>query len=383
VKVLVTDAHFKNALCAIRNLGRHGCDVWAGSERRWAQGFYSRACRHHVTYPPPWDRDRFLPHLRDLAAREGIDVILPIGDRCVSVLSEYREELGSGVRVPVAAWDTMQVAASKARTVELATRLGIAVPRTYASRWEIERYPVVVKASQGSGWVRYVNRPTEFPEAIGTETMIQEYVPGEARALFALYDRGTAVAVFQHRRLREFPITGGASTAAESIHDPALEELGLRLLDALHWHGVAMVEFKWNPSDGRYTLMEVNPKFWGSLDLAVAAGVEFPWLAVRLAMGEVIRPAFDYPVGIRFQWVFDELLHVAARPSAVRAVFRDARSRAVHRDLEWGDLKPNLFRGVTVLATLLKRLAQGSLRYPHGVPDSPDLPGGQAVPAPE
>ena len=383
MKVLVTDAHFKNALCAIRNLGQHGCDVVAGSERRWAQGFYSRYCRRRVTYPPPRAPERFIPYLRALAAREGIDVILPIGDRCVSVVSAHRDALGKRVRVPVADWDAMQVAASKARTVDLARRLGISVPRTYASMGEVERYPVVVKACEGSGWVRYVNRPEEFPVTAGAETIIQEYVPGEARAMFALYDRGTAMAVFQHRRLREFPATGGASTAAESIHDPVLTDLGLRLLDALHWHGVAMVEFKWNPVDGRYTLMEINPKFWGSLDLAVAAGVEFPWLAVRLAMGEPIPRLFEYPVGVRFQWIFDDLLHVAARPSDVGTFLRDVGNPVVHSDLWWHDLKPNLFRGATALGTLLRQLARGSLRYPHGAPAMPHLPTGRVRPAPE
>jgi predicted ATP-grasp superfamily ATP-dependent carboligase len=77
-----------------------------------------------------------------------------------------------------------------------------------------------------------------------------------------------------HRRIREYPITGGASTAAESFYDPALRDLRLTLLRALNWHGVAMVEFKKDQRDGTHKL--INAKFWGSLDLAIAAGVDFP-----------------------------------------------------------------------------------------------------------
>jgi len=234
----------------------------------------------------------------------------------------------------------------------------------------VERFPVVVKATAGSGSVRYVHTPAELRAVAGPESLIQEYVGGEARALFALYDRGTPLVVFQHRRVREFPATGGASTVAESIYDPELTEVGLRLLDALHWHGVAMVEFKWSVRSG-YTLMEINPKFWGSLDLAIAAGVEFPSLAVRLACGERIARAFTYPVGVRFQWVFDDLLHVAARPGAAAQFLKDLWSRRVHHDVHLNDIKPTMIRGVTATATLLTRAIRGSLRYPHGLPGKP------------
>jgi hypothetical protein len=127
-----------------------------------------------------------------------------------------------------------------------------------------------------------------------------------------------------------------------------------------------MVEFKWDA--GRYTLMEINPKFWGSLDLAIAAGVDFPWLAVQLARGEPIPAVFEYPVGVRFQWVFDDLLHLAARPQSAGAVLGDLLRRRVRSDVWLRDLKPNFVRGATALGTLVIRLARRTLRHPHGFP---------------
>ena len=170
-----------------------------------------------------------------------------------------------------------------------------------------------------------------------------------------------------HRRLRENPITGGSSTAAESFYDDELRELGLRLLRALEWDGVAMVEFKRDQRDGLYKLMEINPKFWGSLDLALAAGIEFPWLAVETALGRDIGPVRSYPTGVRFRWVYEDLLRTIANPSSARAFLRDFSSD-VHDDLVWNDPKPLVVQAAVTTVSAFHRLTTGRLRRPHGTP---------------
>src|SRR5215471_5390690 len=187
MKVLVTDASFKNALCAIRNLGQRGFAVVATSPQRWAQGSYSRYCRQRVRGPAPDQEERYVDFLATVVAREGIDVILPIGDQTVTALSKQLPRFAGRVGIPLVDWGSMQVAASKARTVELAAQQGVAVPRTYPTVTAVERFPVVVKATAGSGSVRYVHTPAELRAVAGPESLIQEYVGGEARALFALY----------------------------------------------------------------------------------------------------------------------------------------------------------------------------------------------------
>ena len=82
------------------------------------------------------------------------------------------------------------------------------------------------------------------------------------------------------------PVSGGASTAACTYYDETLKEYGLRILSALQWHGVAMVEFKRQQSPDRLVLMEINPKFWGSVELALEAGVDFASDLVRVFRGE-------------------------------------------------------------------------------------------------
>jgi predicted ATP-grasp superfamily ATP-dependent carboligase len=128
-----------------------------------------------------------------------------------------------------------------------------------------------------------------------------------------------------------------------------------------------MVEFKRDRRDGSYRLMEINPKFWGSLDLSIAAGVEFPWLAVQAALGEPVDETFPYPVGLRFRWTFEDLMHTIARPQSLGAFLRDF-SPQVRSDLVWSDPLPLLVGGAITSGNVVRRLARGRLRAPHGRP---------------
>ena len=368
MRVLVTDAGFKNSLSAIRNLGQHGVEVIAAAPSKLAQGLFSRFCAGRTIYPPPQDHEAFLDWLLSTIQARRIDVVLPIGDVTTTTMSRLKAHIEPYARVPVADWEAMRIASSKQETMRLAEAIGIDIPRTYTSSEPVESFPVVVKASEGSGQVRYVNTAAELAACARGRVVVQEYIPGEGRAFFALFDHGVPRAMFMHRRLREYPVTGGPSTAAESITDPVLGELGLRLLQKLRWHGVAMAEFKRDSRDGRYRLMEINPKFWGSLDLAISAGVEFPWLTARMAAGESFPAVTEYRVGARFRWVFEDLLHALARPTDFGVFLRDFWNPAVQNDLRWDDPAPALFRAAAMGAIILKRMARGALRHPHGIP---------------
>jgi len=371
-RVLVLDSENKNALAAIRSLGRHGLTVISGSSRRLTRGSLSRFSSGRVIYPSPEDEDAFVSSIIKSAETLGIDVVLPIGDATTRAASKHKAVIAQHAAVPVADWTAMQIASSKEETVAFAMRQGVQVPRTYDDKVAVKQFPVVVKRSLGAGGVRYVNDAAELERVDSNGAVIQDFIPGEGYGFFALFDRGRERAIFMHRRIREYPVTGGASTAAESLYDETLRDLGLRLLRALDWHGVAMVEFKKDSRDSQYKLMEINPKFWGSLDLAIVSGVDFPWLTVKMALGELDEDVTDYRVGVRFRWVFDDLMHLAARPSSFTDVMRDFRE-SVADDVSPDDVKPAIFDAAKTVGSLVTRAATGRLRRPHGdvrLPDS-------------
>src|SRR5881628_436816 len=196
MRVLVTDAGFKNSLSAIRNLGRHGLEVVAAAPGKLSQGFFSRFTSARVIYPAPQDHERFLDWLVDTIRVRRIDVVLPIGDATTTVVSRFRAQIEQYARVPVADWEAMRIASSKEHTMRFAATVGIGIPRTYAADEDVDSFPVVVKPSEGSGRVRYVNTAAELAAHRNGQSVVQEYIPGEGRAFFGLFDHGTPRAVF-------------------------------------------------------------------------------------------------------------------------------------------------------------------------------------------
>jgi predicted ATP-grasp superfamily ATP-dependent carboligase len=181
--------------------------------------------------------------------------------------------------------------------------------------------------------------------------MIQEYVSGQGQGVFALYNRGAAMCFFAHRRLREKPPSGGVSVLSESIAvDPVLGAHARSLLDNAHWHGIAMVEFKVT-RDGTPYLMEINTRFWGSLQLAVDAGVDFPWLLYQMACGEQPEHVNNYRTGVRLRWLlgdFDNLFltlrdrhySYSEKLGAIRRFLTPSPFKTRHEIDRWGDLGP-------------------------------------------
>ena len=125
---------------------------------------------------------------------------------------------------------------------------------------------------------------------------------------------GQIVAQFAHRRIREKPPSGGVSVLCESICAPEEALVAQEgLLEKWRWFGVAMVEFKCDRRDSVPKLMEVNARFWGSLQLAISAGVDFPFLLCRLANNEKIDKQSDYEIGLKSRWELGDLDHLLIR----------------------------------------------------------------------
>ena len=203
--------------------------------------------------------------------------------------------------------------------------------------------------------------PHDFP------VMLQERIEGAGLGVFALYNHGRAAALFSHRRLREHPPWGGVSVLSESIPlCPRAADYATRLLDALGWHGVAMVEFKQDVRDGVPKLMEINGRFWGSLQLAIDAGVDFPALLVDGVPGGSSTPQRPYRVGVRNRWFWGDvdslLLTLAGRSAAgarsagrFRALreFMKLRGRDLHyENPRIQDFRPWLFESFSWLKSI-------------------------------
>jgi predicted ATP-grasp superfamily ATP-dependent carboligase len=255
-------------------------------------------------------------------------------DETLDLISKHHSDLSRWTYLPIVSSDKLQTARSKDKVLQIAEKLGIPIPKTWfledISRLDHLRkslaYPVVVKPKTGSGalGLSFVENARELTEkylAVHKRfpyPLIQERIPQEGPGYGAslLIDEGGELkASFVHKRLREYPVTGGASTLRESVRHDDIRDMAVALLNALDWFGVAMVEFKLDPRDGIPKLMEVNPRFWGSLALSIEAGVNFPYLLYRMSRGDRFKPVHDYEIGKRVRWLLPgDILHFIHNP---------------------------------------------------------------------
>jgi predicted ATP-grasp superfamily ATP-dependent carboligase len=369
---MVTNANTKHALAAVRTLGRKGVDVIAAADTTVSMAFISKYTKKKLIYPSPQNISRFTEVMIDYLKKTQCNVVLPIGTDVAIAISKQLDKFLEYAGIPIPQYNDLIRAYDKAATFRLASRLNVPMPKTYFPQTtknvkkickELE-YPIVIKArrSAGAKGVFYVQSSEELIDTFGklqaTPTysifddfrnpLIQEYIPGESRGFFTLFDHGKPIAFFAHRRLREYPPTGGASVVAESIAcEPEMKHYGIKLLKALNWHGVAMVEFKKDYRDERTKLIEINPKFWGSLDLAITAGVDFPYLAYKLAVGERVNTVMNYRCGVKFRWLLpDDVLYLFSSMNKGASVrdFIKFREKNMYHDITLEDPLPTIIQ---------------------------------------
>lgn len=376
--VVVPDATTRASLTAIRSLGRRGCAIVAGAPRGGGVGWASRFAAKRFLHPSPEDEPReFAAAVGRAAAEHGAAAVLPAADVPTAALRQHGDALPRGTKLVAPPAEALDLAHDKVRLMALAAELGVPVPDGFEGgpgleddpRLERLGFPLVLKPARSryladGRWrgasVAIVRDRGELRAALRRDGafaerpfLAQRLVPGEGCGVFLLARDGEVSCAFAHRRLREKPPWGGVSTLCEAAPpDPALLEHARRLLAALRWSGVAMVEFKRDPTDGRAWLMEINGRFWGSMQLAVAAGIDFPrlWLEQELLGAAAAPPA---PIwNVRLWWLLGDLDHflirlrrggAAALPAALRDLRRTRQGRALDFDtLRRDDPRPFL-----------------------------------------
>jgi predicted ATP-grasp superfamily ATP-dependent carboligase len=285
------------------------------------------------------------------------EVIMPVGYTSTYFLSMNKKAIAEGEVIPVSDFSTLRIAANKRGSFLLAKEIGVPIPQTFFFKSSselddiaVKSYPIVVKGALEGGCVRYayskqdlINKFDEIYRLQGVLPVVQEFIRGQGYGFFGLFNHGKPRAVFMHKRVRERYVTGGPSTCAESVYERELLDYGLKILESLMWHGVAMVEFKRDEADGEFKMMEINPKFWGSLDLALACGVDFPFLLYKMAIDGDVDPVFSYKVPLRFMWPFPEdLLHVLNAKGDAQVFLTDLFDSSVKKNLSLADLNPAL-----------------------------------------
>jgi predicted ATP-grasp superfamily ATP-dependent carboligase len=330
---IVLDSDQRSALAITRSLGQNGIRVINGEYRPRSLAGLSKFSKGHFTYPDPRaNTELFLRAIESVVNDNKEALLLPVTDLTTNIVIGNRKRFGNA-KIPYPEQEPFEELTDKISLASTAKKLGIRVPRGWSivsvtqarEIAEVIGYPVVIKPPRSefclSGkWqrtqVKIASSPIELSQILEqsfasgiTQILLQEFVPGHGAGIFALYNGGAPVGFFAHQRVREKPPSGGVSVVSESIApDSVMLDWSRKLLESASWHGLAMVEYRVGQG-GEIFLMEINGRPWGSIQLAISAGFDFPYLLSRVADGQSVS-APDVRTGIRNRWLLGDLDHL-------------------------------------------------------------------------
>jgi len=333
-RILLLDGHCSAALAFVRSLGRAGHWVAvASSEGAFSLAGLSRFCRHRYIYPKPLDNaDAFCDAIFEYVQDHAINLLIPLTDATLWPLSLRRCELKPDTILNVPSHKTIDSALDKYRTLRLAEECGIPVPQTILidSPDKIDQFfvgdlPLVIKDRfsvrwQGSrgiqGKVAYASSLEILRSLIQErlfhveDVMVQEFCPGQGIGFSCISLEGRIFLPFQWERIREKDPRGSGSSARKSVPlDPQVLDYSSRLLQAMAYSGLVMVEFK--KQENQLFLMEINARPWGSLQLPIHCGIDYPRYIVDWFLEQKQPPSLiTYKSGIICRWFVGDLTHL-------------------------------------------------------------------------
>jgi D-aspartate ligase len=298
-------------LAIARSLGRRGIPVYVLDDQHCIS-VYSRYVSRVLRTPDLLDEHRTVESVLEVGNRFGLRgwVLYPTRDETVMAFSRHRDRLAEFFRVTTPEWETTRWAWDKNNSYKLAIQLGIPAPKTWNVKCADElsslysQLPLAIKpavkehffyATGAKAW--RAETPDQLQRLFQaaareidiSEIMIQEIIPGDSNCQIsycAFFRDGSAHSSLVARRLRQHPREfGRAATYVETADLPEVEELSQRLLRAINYYGIVEVEFKQDPRDGQYKLLDVNARAWGFHGLGHAAGVDFPYLLFADQLG--------------------------------------------------------------------------------------------------
>lgn len=376
---VVTDVRYRMSLALIRDLGGRGvrvvCCEKEGQDR--PVGAYSRYCQSFRALPAEGYLDALFALCREIFdAEKEKPALLPVGAATLALLAEpenaRRFRAVCGLLIPEkAALDTLN---DKEAVARLGRELGIPVPEEFTP--DTATFPCVVKPRCGekfglSAAQRYqICRDRGELEAVsarfaaltGEGPVIQRYLTGGGMGCSVIAEKGAARRILCHRRVREYPVSGGPSSCAQALRDKRLEAYTLTLMEKTGFSGPCMVEYKLD-GDGTPYLLEVNPRVWGTYPLTRAAGAGFSqeWFRLAWNSGNPDRalPPEDAAVkeGKKMAFAASDLAAAAGywktgqKRRALGALGDLLNPAAADGVWEWRDMRP----AVSYYQSLLKR----------------------------
>ncbi len=321
--VLVTYCWNRVGYTILRSLASHGLKVWAADTSKVNICSLSRFCAGSFTYPDPFkEEERFIETLKAKVAELRPRVLMPTHDESV-VIMRHRDEFPGDLVIPYESADKLLALANKAVSTEMARRAGVAVPEVYGSADDVKRYPVVLKTVMGNS-AKGVFFPKTKDELLwlmdahkGEEMLLEEWIGGTDYSVDCVRWDGFCETSVYHALVTKTD-GGGTTTQREMVDMPRLEAEAMKLLEAIDFHGVCGLDFRYDPETGRVAYIETNARFTGGLATPVAAGFDIPWVLYCLATAGRYDNPVDVRIGTRTKWILGDAITLVGRLMSLR-----------------------------------------------------------------
>lgn len=344
---LVSDGLHRKSLSVTRALGKRGIQVSVISNEFFAPSFWSTYCKNRLHFDLlANEKNVSIDFLKALGSENSNLVFFPMEDATIRWLSDNRDYLSSHLNFLIPSSESLATSFSKLQTMKMAEDIGIKVPNSAyfetANKLKSEvsanfekflskNFLIKPNIGHGSSGLIYLETFNEDSwqmfdleshfDQHGSQ-LLQHRLPADGRSVGVslLFDSDSQlVANFVHERISSFPVSGGPSTNRVGIRNDYLLKESVKLLKKLNWRGIAMVEWKFDSTTGTPFLLEINPRFWGSLELAVRSGINFPVLYFDLCCNKSVEVINDYEIGRKVRWVFPgEILRYLSTPKVNR-----------------------------------------------------------------
>ena len=302
----------------LKSLHQKGLKVWAADTSKKNICSMSKFCSGSFTYPDPFkEEDAFIRVLKEKIAELKPRVLMPTHDESV-VIMRHRSEFPAELIIPYESEAKLLMLANKAESTEIARKAGVSVPEVYQSADEVKRYPVVFKTVIGNS-AKGVYFPKSKEELLklmevykNEETLLQEWIGGTDYSVDCVRWDGFCKTSVYHALVTKTD-GGGTTTQREIVDMPQLEAEAIKLMDAVDFHGVCGLDFRYDPENNRIAYIETNARFTGGLATPVAAGFDIPWIVYKLATEGKYTEPINVCIGTRTKWILGDVITLVGR----------------------------------------------------------------------
>lgn len=302
----------------LKSLHQKGLKVWAADTSKKNICSMSKFCTGSFTYPDPFtEEDAFIQVLKDKVAELRPRVLMPTHDESV-VIMRHCDEFPADLIIPYEGEEKLLLLANKAKSTELARKAGVPVPEVYKSIDEVKSYPVVFKTVIGNS-AKGVFFPKDREELVklmdehrDEETLLEEWIGGTDYSVDCVRWDGFCKTSVYHALVTKTD-GGGTTTQREIVNMPQLEAAALKLMDAVDFHGVCGLDFRYDAEKNKIAYIETNARFTGGLATPVAAGFDIPWIVYKLATEGKYTEPINVRIGTKTKWILGDIITLVGR----------------------------------------------------------------------